>query len=134
MERLAELAHARFADAAPASPAAVEWRALDEHTRDANRAWARFQPTLAAALGLRIVPREAPGARSRLTPEEVEAGGRIEHLRWARFTRASGRGTHPDLVEWGELDDATRELDLMRVRDLPELLAAVGLAVGDADG
>lgn len=132
IETLARHAHARYAESARGARAAVPWERLSEVDRASNRDWARFQPDLAAALGLEVVDLGNSDIRTALTDEEVDAGGRLEHLRWSRFTRAAGRTDHPDLVPWDQIDDATRELDYMRVRDLPSILRAVGLALADS--
>lgn len=130
-EDLARRAHARYAQLR--GVAATPWPELTETERAANLDSARFAPVILAALGLAIVASPHPRARDALTEEEVEAGGILEHLRWARFTRRAGAPDHPDLVAWTELDEPTRELDRVRVRDLPALLAAQGLAIVDQD-
>lgn len=129
IESLARATHLIDADAR--GRRADPWETLDEAKREANLASARFAPVLIAALGLEIVDGLHPGRRSALTDEELEAGSRLEHLRWCRFTRQVGRRTHPDLVPWRDLDEPTRELDRIRVRALPELLAQLGCSVID---
>ena len=129
LEGLARAMHARYAGRREASEPVPAWEQLPACERAANLASARFAPVVLAALGLAVGTTAAPGRRTELTGEEVEAGGRLEHLRWVRFTRASGRTDHPDLVPWGQLSDDVRELDRIRVRDLPVLLDQLGLAV-----
>lgn len=132
---MAYLAHERYArdEAAPAGTVAP-WEALEEWQREANRDSVRFAPVLLAALGLRVSRgTPAPDARVVLDPEEVEAGARLEHLRWARFTSRSGKADHPDLRPWDELDEATRDKDRTRVRETIDLLARVGFTLTRAD-
>ena len=112
----------------------IAWERLGEAEREANLDSARFAPLLLAALGLEIAEGDRAERRTALTDEEVEAGARLEHLRWSRFTRRSGRTGHRDLLAWEELDEDTRELDRLRVRPLPQLLAALGLSVIDRAG
>lgn len=111
---------------------AVGFGDLTEQQQEANLDSARFAPLLLTALGLQIREGTHPGSRTALTAEELDAGSRLEHLRWCRFTRRIGRTEHPDLVPWDELDEATRELDRLRVRALPRLLAELGYSVVDA--
>lgn len=124
--------HERYSSRMSAERVVPRWPELDEHQRDANLDSAAFAPTILASLGLAVGSLDDPRARTVLTDEEVEAGGRLEHLRWVRFTREHGRVDHPGLVPWVELDEEISELDRMRVRDLPELLRPLGLAVVDA--
>lgn len=105
------------------------WDELDEAGQAANLDSARFAPTILTALGLRIVEAGSHAPRTALTDEEIEAGARLEHLRWARYTRAVGRTEHEDLVPWAQFTESTRELDRVRVRELPALLAQLGLAI-----
>lgn len=131
VEAMASLAHERYARDGSAPTASVtSWEDLEEWQREANRDSVRFAPVLLTALGLEV-SREAvtPGVPVVLDPEEVEAGARLEHLRWARFTVRSGRPDHPDLRPWAELDEATRDKDRSRVRDAVGLLARVGVTV-----
>lgn len=94
---------------------------------DADRASLEFIPVILAALGLEILPGGSEVAA--LSEEEVEAGARLEHLRWCRYTRRSGVGDHPDLVAYDELDEASREKDRARVREIPSLLRGAGLGL-----
>lgn len=131
VEALARAAHRHYA-AVRARPSS-SWAELGDREREANLDSARFGPTILRALGLDIVRGVEAGGRASLTDEELDAGARLEHLRWCRFTRGSGRTDHPDLVPWDELDEPTRELDRMRVRELPRRLAQLGYSVMDRD-
>jgi hypothetical protein len=68
--------------------------------------------------------------------------GRAEdslNRRWCAFMRAAGWNgagkrdeitkEHPDLVDWEQLPEATREKDRDTVRQLPELLADAGFRI-----
>ncbi|GAA3944190.1 hypothetical protein [Microbacterium soli] len=134
-EHVTQLARAmRMRDAESRGRTAAAWEQLDASEREANLDSARFAPIILTALGLRIVEGEPEGRRDSLTDEELDAGARLEHLRWCRFTRRAGRSGHPDLVPWEELDEPTRELDRLRIRALPEVLAALGYSVIGHDG
>lgn len=112
----------------------IAWSALGETGREANLDAARFAPLLLSALGLEIEEGLRSDRRTALTDEELEAGARLEHLRWSRFTRRIGRIGHRDLRVWDDLDEATRELDRLRTRPLPQLLADLGYSVIDRVG
>ncbi|MEJ1087930.1 hypothetical protein WDU99_06325 [Microbacterium sp. Mu-80] len=129
VEALARATHLR--DAERRREHATAWERMDASEREANLDSARFAPTILAALGLAIVAGDRQERRTALTPEELEAGARLEHLRWCRFTRSIGRTQHPHLVSWEELDEPVRELDRIRIRALPELLGRLGYSVID---
>jgi hypothetical protein len=131
VEALARATHLR--DAELRGDDATPWERMDASEREANLDSARFAPTILTALGLAIVAGDRVEGRSALTLEELEAGSRLEHLRWCRFTRRIGRAQHPDLVSWDELDEPARELDRIRIRALPELLTGLGYSVIDDD-
>lgn len=131
IDQMARLAHDGYARGVPGADApATPWEALEEWQREANRDSVRFAPALLVALGLRVSPEPAgQSVQVVLDEEEVEAGARLEHLRWTRFTLRSGKVDHPDLRPWSELDEATRDKDRSRVRESIELLARVGMSV-----
>lgn len=135
VEALAGLAHARYAESVSDRSEAAD-RAFDDLTprmRAANRDAAAFIPTLVAALGYRLTRQTGETVATAFTDEEIEAGARIEHLRWARFTIRSGQDDHRDLRPWSALPDDVRERDRVRVRGIPELLAAVGVYITSDD-
>lgn len=106
-----------------------DWEDLTVAQQASNLDSARFAPKILAALGFAVVSGVHPERRELLTAEEVEAGARLEHLRWCRYTREHGRTDHPDLVDWEELDEFTRDLDRIRIRPLPERLARAGYSL-----
>lgn len=96
--------------------------ALSEREQEANRDHIRFLPTLVRALGYQIEDGEM---WADLPEEVVEAGARLEHLRWVRWTRHGphARPDHPGLIPYDELAEPTRRQDRARIRELPVLLA-----------
>lgn len=128
VEALARASHALHA-AAVGGRRSPSWGELTGAEREANLDSARFAPLLVAALGLEVHAGVRPDRRIALTDEELDAGARLEHLRWCRFTLSVGRRDHPDLLPWGALSEEVRELDRLRVRALPELLAKVGYSL-----
>ncbi|WBL18067.1 hypothetical protein [Citricoccus sp. NR2] len=127
LEVLARKAHRAYVESQPER--ALMWDDLDAREREANLDSAHFAPIILAALGFEIVEGDLPSRRLHLTEEELEVGARLEHLRWCRFARTSGRNEHPDLVVWEELDDRTQELDRMRIRPLPDWLHQLGYSL-----
>ncbi len=71
-----------------------------------------------------------------LSDAVVEVLAEMEHRRWCRNRRERGWRygahrddsslTHPDMVPWSSLTEAARDLDRGPVRDMPEVLEAVG--------
>jgi hypothetical protein len=75
------------------------------------------------------------------TDDEVEVMARLKHDRWVAERRRGGRRpgprdpqrrTTPYLVPWEELAEEIREYDRLFVRQLPRLLASVGLEAHDS--
>jgi RyR domain len=91
------------------------------------------------SIGCVIAPLTAGGAADfRFTEAEVEKLGSAEHDRWMRERRNAGwtlgdkdaecKKT-PYLVPFADLPDDIAEYDRMFVREIPTLLASVGLQV-----
>jgi hypothetical protein len=147
-ELIAQALHRAYLDAHP-EPMAEEdptlrpWAELPEALRDSNRDHAAHVAVKLAAIGDSIGPLvDWDGAQRPFTPEELETMARLEHDRWSAERRRAGwrpgprdpiRHTTPYLVPWEALSDEMREQDRMFVRQLPELLASVGLQVRRAD-
>ena len=74
-----------------------------------------------------------------LTPSEVECLAILEHRRWlaertnAGWTFAEKKNVaakqSPYLLSWEELPERAREWNRSSIRDIPTLLANVGLAI-----
>jgi TrkA-N domain len=121
-----------------------EWDELAEADRRSNRESVKAIPAHLARMGYET--RLASGddgdvAPLRLPVDRVELAAVAEHDRWCAAMRADGYvvgprrsgtavpPTHPDLVAWQDLDEATRDRDRVRIRAIPELLASVGYEV-----
>lgn len=73
------------------------------------------------------------------TQDEIEIMAQMEYERWIAEQLLDGwkrgtqkdvtRKTSPYLVPWSELPDDAREQDRQIVRQIPELLAKVGLEI-----
>ena len=122
-------------------PAMRPWEELDGQVRDMNRQQADHIAVKLRALGCRIVPDSSGdnAAAFVMSDDEIETLAITEHRRWAASRRLSGwrfgatrdntKKLHPDLVPWDDLDEATREYDREPVRNLPQLLAAIGYGI-----
>ena len=117
------------------------WKELDGQVRDMNRQQADHIAVKLRALGCRIVANSSgeDAAAFVMSDDEIETLAITEHRRGAASRRLSGwrfgatrdntEKLHPDLVPWDDLDEATREYDREPVRNLPQLLAAIGYGI-----
>jgi ppGpp synthetase/RelA/SpoT-type nucleotidyltranferase len=147
-ERVARAVHdayraARTADRTAADPAVAVWDDLDEGLRESNRQQADDIAAKLRTIGCTVVPVDSPGEPARLTDADVERLAEMEHGRWnvERLragwtwgeTRDANARTSPYLVEWVHLPDDVQEYDRQAVREIPELLAAIGLSIRRGD-
>lgn len=120
------------------SPALAAWDQLDEERRAANRDQAIHIERKLAAVGCAL--EVSPGWDPVLcfTPDEVEQMAVMEHDRWVEDRTHRGwtlgpadddEKRTPYLVPWEELSEPIREYDREFVRELPVVLAKVGLRV-----
>jgi voltage-gated potassium channel Kch len=129
------------AGAEPGPPALVPWDELPEDLKNANR---RFADGIGAKLkatgcALAPAPLTAVGDGFSFSDAEVEDLARLEHDRWVRDKASEGyrygperddtRRIHPLMVPWEELSEDEREKDRSPMRELPRLLARVGLEI-----
>lgn len=151
LELLARAIHAEYASRnAPAGTAShlgdLDWDALTEQDKDANRAQARDVPRKVAAAGCEVVPLTDWTPRAtRIPPERVTALAKEEHSRWMRDRVAKGYSygpvrvdtgqdkRHPLMVGWEQLEEAERQKDVDAVENIPLLLAMIGYRVGCRD-
>ncbi len=124
-----------------ANPAMVPWERLPEDLREANRRQADRAVARLVAVGCDIAPlSDWEAERFTFSDEEAETMARIEHESWCEERRRAGwtyrpgekdleRKTNPLLVAWDDLSEAAKEENRVTVRELPHLLADVGLQV-----
>ena len=118
---------------------APSWSELDEARKESSRAQARDIVAKLRTIGCEIAPlRDWAASEFKFTPAEVETLGVAEHDRWVRERRESGwtpgprdpdHKKTPYLVPFDELPDDIAEYDRIFVREIPRLLASVGLQV-----
>jgi hypothetical protein len=145
-ERLAEAIHERYLLEQvrngtrlddPDRPAMRRWSDLPDTLRGANRAQAGDIGGKLTMIGATVAPRVDGGGSFAFSPAEVEALAVREHDRWCEERRGDGlvygatrKGKyHPSLVSWAELPEPEREKDRQAVRNLPAILADVGLQI-----
>ncbi len=121
-------------------PALAEWTQLPECFKESNRLSADRWLEHLRRIGLGT--RKARGRPVRpiaLTPQEIEALAEMEHARWvverlqAGWTWGARRDlatrTNPLLVPWADLPEGEKEQNRQAARQIPALLARVGLKV-----
>jgi RyR domain-containing protein len=141
VEPLAQAIHQRWrSDQAAAGNPAPGWHELDESRRESSRDQARDIPAKLSSVGCAIAPMSSPDQHAdfTFTGEEVETLAAAEHARWVRERMAAGwtpgdkdaaRKKTPYLVPFDELPADVAEYDRNFVREIPRLLASVGLQV-----
>lgn len=113
-----------------------------ELLQESNRDQARDIPAKIRALGYRIAAIGKSGGAGRVTafaPAEVEYLAYLEHRRWMEERLRNGwtwgekrddsRRTHPDLVPYDELSEASKALDRLAAESLLAILEETGLGV-----
>ena len=113
-----------------------------ELLQESNRDQARDIPAKVRALGYRIAAIGKSGGAGRVTafaPAEVEYLAYLEHRRWVEERLRHGwtwgekrddvRRTHPDLVPYDELSEASKALDRLAAGSLLTILEEAGLGV-----
>jgi hypothetical protein len=139
-ERLARRFHQRYLDVArtvPGPVSGVAWSQLPEQMRNANRAQVQGIAAKMQALGCVIAVRN--GEDGVITERELELLAELEHSRWCDERRSRGwrhgarrddrRRAHPDLVDWSELGEASRDKARDAVRYMSEMLADEGFTI-----
>ena len=142
---LAQTSFARYTADRAADWEANEFATFDDQPPDLRNSGIehiRSIPDKLATLGYEIVPAGScyPDQRvTSFTSSEVECLAILEHRRWLRERSQAGwvfgsvkdvrAKTSPYLVPWEDLPDRAREWNRSAVRNIPALLAPVGLAV-----
>jgi hypothetical protein len=142
-ERIARAIHERYLTQQLArgvgmstTPAMAVWEELPEDVRDANRAQAAGIRDKLNRIGCTIAVLDTLPAFS-YRGTELEMLARLEHERWMADKLAAGwtygnprddaARRHDCLVPWEQLSESEREKDRNAVRNIPGLLADVGL-------
>ncbi len=147
-EKLAIAIHESYRKSEPTKKdntalATPPWAGLLERFRESNRQQAAHIPVKLRAIGCKMVRAEEPGAAvTDFTATETDLMARMEHARWMAERRMAGWTTgprdnvklhHPDLVAWDDpktpLNKNSREKDYVAVKQIPDLLALIGMKV-----
>ena len=142
---LAQASFARYTADRADDREAAEFATFDDQPPDLRNSGIehiRSIPAKLATLGYGIVPAGScyPDQRvTSFTASEVECLAILEHRRWLRERSQAGwvlgpmkdvrAKTSPYLVPWEDLPDRAREWNRSAVRNIPALLATVGLAI-----
>ncbi len=134
IELLARAIHDNYLAAQHGTASSVPWRELPERLKESNRAQARDIPAKLARIGCTI--QRGQGRPFTFTTDELDRLSEEEHERWVvqRISAGSANGergleNHPEIVPWAQLPEIEREKDRDAVRNIPTVLATVGLAV-----
>ena len=120
-------------------PALSPWERLPDDLRMSNLAQADHIVEKLRRIGCAVVAADAPGAPAAFSTAEIERLAEMEHGRFnaerllAGWTvgaaRDAARRTSPYVVAWEDLPDDVKELDRNAVRNIPDLLATIGLSI-----
>lgn len=143
IDALARLVHeeylrSRESMGGAATPASLPWAELPDVYRSANRSQADHMLAKLRSLGLHAVS-GAGIAQLAIDERQLDALGEQEHERWCRDRLLAGwtladkrddaRRHHTDLVPYGALSEAVRDLDRQTIRSLPALLGELGIGL-----
>jgi TrkA-N domain/RyR domain len=139
-EAIAHAVHRRWrAEQLAADKPAPSWSELDDSRKESSRSQARDIAVKLRNIGCDIAPlRDWDASEFAFSDDEIKTLAIAEHDRWIAERLADGwslgdkdpdnRKT-PYLVPFAELPDDIAEYDRMFVREIPTLLASVGLQV-----
>jgi hypothetical protein len=121
------------------SPGIRDWSHLSEEIKAANRAQAADIGPKLQVLGCALAPNPVWGPPEFLDDNAVERLAEQEHERWCAHMRRHGwtygpvrdeaAKHHPDLVDWVDLGEPSREIDREAIRGLPHFLSDAGFQI-----
>ena len=134
------VAHELAKGVAPGPPSVVAWDELSDHLKEANRRFADGIGAKLQAAGCALVPAPLTGTDGAgFADADIEQLARLEHDRWMNDKLRDGwrygpkrddaARIHPLLVPWEELPEIERDKDRDPMRELPQMLARVGLEI-----
>lgn len=121
-------------------PSMADWEKLKDDLKESNLQQADHIVEKLREIGCTIEDAgKGAGEPFPMSDEEVKTLARIEHGRWNTERLLAGwswgptkddpRKQSPYLVAWEDLDEKIKKLDLEAVRNIPKLLAEVGLKI-----
>jgi hypothetical protein len=146
-ERLARGIHAEYlrglaqSSTGPVqSTGSLPWQELSEDLRAANRAQVHDLAAKMFTVGCVVAPRRGLGGDV-MSDEQVDKLAELEHDRWCAERRGQhwtygpvrddDKKLHPDLVEWENLRDDSRDKSRRAIRRLPDILGEAGFEIVD---
>ncbi len=143
-ERLARVIHEEYRDSeqeltAADDPATASWAELPSYLRHSNRAQADRVCEKVQRIGYAIEKSENRTPVTEFTSEELDIMAQMEHGRWvierldAGWTPGPQRDVRqkisPYFVPWTALSEDLKDKERKMVRNIPKLLATIGLQV-----
>jgi hypothetical protein len=119
----------------------IPWSELPAHKKKANQHAAAHMDVKLRASGCIAVPVHVAAQTQHfpLDSDNLEMLAQLEHRRWMADKFLAGysygperdedRMLHPDLIPWEELTEADKEKDRDNIRQIPELLALLGMKI-----
>jgi voltage-gated potassium channel Kch len=121
------------------SRAMRQWSELSEDLKANNRDQAADVGRKLRAIGCALAPSPIWGEPVALDDEAVEYLAQLEQQRWCVYLRRRGwrygprrdeaGHRHPDLVDWAELSESSREQNREAIRKMPGYLAEAGFQI-----
>ncbi len=116
------------------------WQNLPEEIKESNRAQASNYGKLLQDIDCTIHPNFGlDECDIEFTETEIERMASLEHSRWLNEKKATGWTfgekrdnqvkKHPDLVDWNELSELSKEANYNTVKKMPALISSVGYSV-----
>ncbi len=111
------------------------WNQLNMYYRESNRLQALHIGIKLRTLGLQIICATSEVEEYHFSKEDIEILAEMEHKRWLAFNRLENftegpndikQRTHPDMKEWQDLDEETKDYDRDAVKNIPDYLKKVG--------
>jgi hypothetical protein len=125
-------------------PANKPWEELPEDLRRSNRRQAADLPRKLETIDRALAPLGTLGSTSgELEANEIEILAAMEHESFVRERIESGwtlgprdpqARTNPTLVDWGELDEESKEKTRAAIRALPDVLSRAGFRIVTREG
>jgi RyR domain/TrkA-N domain len=146
VEDIAKAVHEQYVRAAQArgdtvetNPSMAPWEGLPEQLKESNRSQAADIGNKLLSINCAVVPTTTDAASFAFRDEELDRLARLEHQRWRQERTQQGwrygsvrddqRKLHPDLIDWADLSDQSKEKDRDAVQNIPRLLRATGFQI-----
>ncbi len=143
VDKLAMAIHATYCNHVATETAKQDFDQLSKDDQASNRAHAKFLYERLAAARATILPMRGTQQTLPFTKQELERLAIQEHDRWVAEHKKGGWAPgypkdkpghiHPDLVDWDDLPEGTKQKDRNFVVDLPRYLRLFGYSLQHLD-